>query len=116
MTESRKLIWNVICFVCNSNYSGVQKYNIFDDETFCHCIVEILGSEINREEFEKKLDLECFYCFESKIEWEIFVKDGTTSFGYRKVDVYNQLKLNWEVFCDYVWENTKGESKLKEKI
>ena len=116
MNGNRQLVWNVICFVCNSNYSGVQKYNIFDDETFCHCIVEILRSEINREEFEKKLDLECFYCFESKIEWEIFVKDGTTSFGYRKVDVYNQLKLNWEVFCDYVWENTKGESKLKEKI
>ena len=50
------------------------------------------------------------YWFWSKSEWEIIIDHwcGKKDAKSANVDVYDQVKLNWSRFCEYVWEH-KGE-------
>lgn len=57
---------------------------------------------------EKQLGRLCMYYFWSKCEYEVIVsawppKNGTD----RKIDVYTQLKENWDIFRDLVFKELK---------
>ena len=47
------------------------------------------------------------YYFWSKCEYEIIVTCNPEwdRFKKEKIDVYDQLQLNWNKFVDYIWEN-----------
>lgn len=56
--------------------------------------------------YEQILDRECMYYYWSKCEWEVIVsawppRDGSD----KKIDVYFQLKANWEQFKNIVIED-----------
>lgn len=62
--------------------------------------------DIAFEAYEQILDRECMYYYWSKCEWEVIVsawppRDGSD----RKIDVYSQLKANWELFKNIVIED-----------
>lgn len=100
--------WNV--YVENFNKRIIESYNIFDHYKF--------NSEV-KENYEKcNDDFEIFsemvrhslmYYFWSKCEWEIILSDWPPSkkFNDKKVDVYDQVMLNWDKFIFYVWQNMK---------
>lgn len=59
--------------------------------------------DIAFEAYEQILDRECMYYYWSKCEWEVIVSawpplDGSD----KKIDVYLQLKANWEQFKNIV--------------
>jgi hypothetical protein len=97
--------WNV--FVENFNRGVIEKYNIFQYESFVKEIKNMKKKSSSKEEFEKMLDRELMYRFGSKCEWEIVLSDWPPSerFKKKKIDVYEQIHMNWEVFVDYVWNN-----------
>lgn len=43
------------------------------------------------------------YYFWSKCEWEIIICPWVGKADDIKIDVYDQLMLNWDKFVDYVW-------------
>ena len=47
------------------------------------------------------------YYFWSKCEWEIILSDWPPSdtFCKEKIDVFDQVMLNWDIFVDYIWNN-----------
>lgn len=56
--------------------------------------------------YEQILDRECMYYYWSKCEWEVIVsawppRDGSD----KKIDVYSQLKANWDLFKNIVIED-----------
>ena len=63
--------------------------------------------DIAFEAYEQILDRECMYNYWSKCEWEVIVSawpprnDGSD----KKIDVYSQLKANWEQFKNIVIED-----------
>lgn len=62
--------------------------------------------DIAFEAYEQILDRECMYYYWSKCEWEVIVsawppRDGSD----KKIDVYSQLKANWEQFKKIVIED-----------
>lgn len=62
--------------------------------------------DIAFEAYEQILDRECMYYYWSKCEWEVIVsawppRDGSD----KKIDVYSQLKANWEQFKNIVIED-----------
>lgn len=62
--------------------------------------------DIAFEAYEQVLDRECMYYYWSKCEWEVIVsawppRDGSD----KKIDVYSQLKANWEQFKNIVIED-----------
>ena len=109
------LEWNV--YVENFNGRKIEVHNVFN-----HCgLMEDLAKDMKKVHVredrpeEKKWFLErlrrhLMYYYWSKCEWEIIitswppVKEG---FKDEKVDVYDQLLLNWPAFAEYVWNNRK---------
>lgn len=107
----KQLNWNVVHFDFNTHKFATC--NILSDG-----MVEEIKKRTkkvdNRDDFSKEVDLLCMSRFWSKFEWEIVIKQWT---GYdnpkqMKVDVYDQLKLNWGRFIDYLWDNIKVSKKV----
>lgn len=61
-------------------------------------------NNISFKEFSKELLGSVMYCYWSKVEHEIIL---TPVFGMKtpslKIDVYDQLRMNWKHFSSYVW-------------
>lgn len=101
------LTWNV--YIENINARRIEVYNIFDygNGYLLDELKKMKNESESKEEFLDKMDRELKYRFWSKCEWEIILSDWPPSkkFNEKKVDVYQQIRLNWDVFGDYVWKN-----------
>lgn len=100
--------WNVYWWDPNAKEIRVQ--NVFNlSIKFQHELDELKRkkNEISEEHFSRELNFAAKYCFWSKCEHEIWVSDwmSDTKDGGKKIDVYDQLRLNWDDFADYVWRN-----------
>jgi ATP-dependent exoDNAse (exonuclease V) beta subunit len=57
---------------------------------------------------EKRLDRLCLYYFWAKCEYEVIVSAWPTRDGSeRKIDIYTQLKENWDIFKELVFKELK---------
>lgn len=98
-----KLSWNVVRY--DFNKKDFVSYNVLNSR-----IVEEIKKRTkninNKLDFAEEVRRICQYYFWSKCEWEIVIQEWT---GHnpkeKKVDVYDQLLLNWDRFIDYVWDN-----------
>lgn len=62
--------------------------------------------DIAFEAYEQILNRECMYYYWSKCEWEVIVSAWSPRDGSdKKIDVYSQLKANWELFKNIVIED-----------
>lgn len=102
------LHWYV--YVEDWNAKEIRKYDIFGGGYLEDELIKIrkkIGD--NREEFVEQLRRELMYHYWSKCEWEIILTswppDTTGRFKDNKIDVYDQIQMNWDVFVDYVWTN-----------
>ena len=91
------------------NRKRIIKYNIFDHYNFHKDLKNIIKKINNKDEFSEKVKHSAMYYFWSKCEYEILITTwiGRKDFKDEKVDVYDQLQLNWNAFIDYIWENKK---------
>ena len=78
--------------------------NMWSDEfKKCKSLDELIEYSI-----EMRLDRLCMYYFWSKCEYEVIVsawppRDGSE----RKIDIYTQLKENWDIFKELVFKDLK---------
>lgn len=97
-----KFEWNVYYYDFTAN--EMKPYNVLSG--FEKFVRDAQKYTIDKNEFAAKLKSEMMYHFWSKCEWEIVLtpwigrKDGR---GEKKIDVYDQLRLNWDHFVDYCW-------------
>lgn len=99
------LEWNV--YVGDFNTQRIKTYNIFNHAAFrdyCKCAVRMAKSP---DEFEDMIRHDLMYHFWSKCEWEVIMSGWPPSkrFHDKKIDVYNQVRLNWGAFIDYLWNH-----------
>ena len=99
------LEWNVI--IEDINRKEITTYNVFNHERFTIDIKGILKSKPEKQEFIDSLNSLARYYFWSRCEWEIIITcwPENKNFNDKKFDVYEQLRLNWDKFCDYIWDN-----------
>lgn len=100
----RDMEWYV--FVEDINGRKIAKYNIFDHDSFMKGIRKAYKKYRNdRGAFDKEVKSLMFYYFHSKCEWEVIISSWPPSdrIPEIKVDVYEQVMLNWDVFIEYVW-------------
>lgn len=93
--------WNV--YIYNINRQKMEIYNIFNHFSFYQEVEEILKKDLTREEIHQRIISPLRYYFWSKAEWEIVLrpwigKDDVAE----KIDVYDQVMLNYEAFIDYL--------------
>ena len=114
------LEWNV--YYASWNGNCIKTMNIFEGGSFVEDLKKDAKKLHIREDRpdEKKWFLERLrrniqYYFWSKCEWEIVMTSwpsGKKGFKDEKIDVYDQVMMNWHVFSEYVWQNRK---ELKKK-
>ena len=55
-------------------------------------------------DLDEVLESDARYYFWSKCEYEMIIHSWPEQKNDQKVDVYQQLKLNWPIFLDFFWE------------
>ena len=86
------------------NAQKIIKYNIFNHVTFTKEMNEIKKKTSTKEEFAEKLDHMMRYYFLSKCEYEVIISPWVGRADDVKIDIYDQIHMNWNVFVDYVYE------------
>jgi hypothetical protein len=78
--------------------------NMWSDEfKKCKSLDELIEYSI-----ETRLDRLCMYYFWAKCEYEVIVSAWPPREGSdRKIDIYTQLKENWDIFKDLVFRELK---------
>ena len=103
----RDMTWNV--YVEDFNGKRIEPYNVFMHHGFTEDIKKAYKEHKDDfDAFSEAVKRSLMYYYWSKAEWEIilgpwcgarFSKDMEI-----KVDVYDQIMLNWEPFIKYVWD------------
>ena len=109
MFESSKLEWYV--YIENFNGKTIEPYNIFNHWLFRDSCDKVfkknkgnLGSGFDI--FSKEIKSELQYYFWSKCEYEIILMSiFKNKLGFKdvKIDVYDQVILNWDCFINWLW-------------
>ena len=117
------LKWYVYYHHWNGN--EIKTFNIFNHCGFRDDVEKYLKKYKDKEEFAEKLKGSLMYYFWSKCEWEIVITPwvGNRNTKDIKIDVYDQVMNNWDIFVDYVY-NSKvrrprkkhAEEKIKREL
>lgn len=106
------LTWNVI--YGNFNRGDIETFNIFNHGGFVEdCKKAAKKHKDDKEAFAKEVRSSLMYYYWSKCEWEVIVSHWPPSehhserFRDEKIDVFDQVTMNWDIFIDYLWEHKK---------
>lgn len=133
MSSKKVLEWNVFRYDCNTK--KIVTYNVFNHSSF---LANVKKLRKDKDTFSEQLRREVQYYFWSKSEHEIVIaswpvyisKDEYERItkeltaienrdrGFRvvnvsptvgsKIDIYEQLMLNWDNFVEYTWNTLYG--------
>lgn len=98
-----RLEWYV--FIENPNAKKFEEYNCL--KGWEERIIEEYKKTKNKKEFLKRLDLILMSRYWSRCEYEMILVGWPNDEIKRKIDIYEQIKLNWKHFSEYVWEWVK---------
>lgn len=101
------LKWMV--FVRDMNSDKILEFNIFKHSRFLNDTKKAIKDATTKEELAEKMKRILQYYYWCKCEFEIRIMDLRIDTGKkgRKVDVYEQVRLNYDVFINYLWETAK---------
>ncbi len=103
------LTWNV--YMEDFNARCIKVFNIFNHFAFHEdCRKVARKYKDDREKFVEEIRHSLMYFFWSKCEYEIIISSwppDRKGFENKKVDIYEQVMLNWPLFAEYVWQNRK---------
>ena len=98
-------VWNVYRYNMNSRKTEV--FNIFNHSSFCEMVKKLKKcKDITKAEFAEELRTILMRYYWCKCEWEIAISGlfQVDADHAEKIDIYSQVRLNWNTFVDYVWE------------
>lgn len=104
VSAMREMHWYV--FVEDFNGRKIADYDIFRHWSFAEDVRKAYKKHKNDfDAFSEKVRGLLFYYFCSKCEWEIILSAWPPSdrIPDKKVDVYEQVMMNWDVFIECVW-------------
>ena len=100
------LEWNV--FIGDFNSRRIRTHNVFDHGGVMTDLKKAARKYAkDKALFETEVRSSIMHWYWSKCEWEIVLQHWPPSENFRdeKIDVYDQLKLNWDKFVDYCWDH-----------
>lgn len=106
MKKAKTLEYNV--YYHNPNTRQITYMNIFRHNRFNNDVMKNLKKYDDKNMFAEKLKSDLMYYFWCKCEYEIIISPLSTYDDKNtgaKIDIYNQVMLNWDLFLNYVWSN-----------
>jgi hypothetical protein len=104
------------------NRRQIVRFNVFAHGSFMEDLKKAARKykDTEREQFEEAMRRSLMYYFWSKCEHEVVIdhwppKHDDENWPSRKVDVYEQVWMNWVPFCDYVWARRAVLRRRKKK-
>lgn len=139
----KKLVWNV--YYHDVNGEKIKVVNVFKHSSFNKDVEKLLKEKsthgLTYNEFSKELKHIVQYYFWRKAEYEVVVtswvphidnkeldrliseRANHSCYSYyvnldveNKIDIYEQLMLNWEQFVNYVWKFDEGDTKWEAEL
>lgn len=102
-----ELCWNV--YYADWNAKKISIRNIFDHYSFVKdCAKDLKQFKNDRKFAEQRIKRNLLYYFWSRCEHEILITAWVNPAGEeinRKVDIYEQVCNNWNIFFEYLWEH-----------
>ena len=105
------------CIVKNINAQRIKRYNIFNHIYFLqNCDKAWIDNHNDSQngflKFEKDVKENLLYCFWSKCEWEILIYGFPFNDKFKplKLDIYDQVTMNWDNFINYLWRYYKYDT------
>lgn len=97
------MVWNVYYYNMNSDKIGLL--DIFSHSSFSKEIKDHLKKCKNKEEFAKEVKYSLMYYFWSKCEYEVIIEPlcYVLDANNIKIDVYDQVMANFDIFIDCLW-------------
>ena len=97
-------------YIEDVNAKEIKKYNVFRSYNFlegCKKAFKKYNKPEQIEDLEKEVRSWAMYSFWSKCEYEIILSSWPEreDFNEEKIDVYDQLCLNWNSFFKYTYEH-----------
>ena len=109
MIKPLPVVWNVYYY--NLNKRKIEIHNVFNHWRFIeNSAKHIKKFKEDKEGLKEQIHKELMYYYWSKYEWEIIVTPYTSRPKKEeeiKIDVYEQVMLNWDQFFEYFWEHKK---------
>lgn len=99
--------WNVYYY--NQNNNKFEIFNVFRHSAFTHDINRVLKSGLDLAVAKEEIRKALFYYFWAKCEWEIEISAWIGGDARIKVDVYHQVMMNFDRFCEYVLGGINNE-------
>lgn len=99
-------------YVENFNARTIEKRDLFANGAHIKEIAKMFKKcGEDKDAFVKELRSELMYHYWSRCEWEVIITSWPPwpegKFKDVKIDVFDQLSMNWDVFVDYIWDNRK---------
>lgn len=107
-------------FYHDINKRKIIKWNIFEHSTFRDKVEDMLKENLTKEEFSAQLKKELMYYMWSKSEYELILHPWIGDANDVKIDIYDQVTMNWDSFVDYCWsfklKSLENKAKFEMKI
>ena len=105
-------------FIEDFNGRTIEKFNIFNHHAFREdCKKNAKKYKDDKEKFLEEVRRDLMYYFWSKAEYEIILTSMFESphhrFKSEKIDVYDQVMMNWPAFAEYIWQNRTKIAKIQ---
>ena len=116
MAKKTELEWNV--FIGDVNLRSIRTHNVFDHGGVMGDLKKAARKYAkDKDAFAEVVRRSIMYHYWSKCEWEIVLQHWPPYEGFngKKVDVYDQLALNWDKFVDYCWEHAVALRRREKK-
>ena len=107
--------WNAYYYDYNAD--KIEPFNVFDHGRFYEdCQKNARKNPKDFDAFCDQLRKDVMYYYWSKCEWELVLTPWTSQSEKAaiKIDVHDQIDLNWDIFCEYVWQHA-AELRRREK-
>ena len=100
--------YNVYYHEVNGN--KIKTFNVLSENGVIHNFIKkCRKKDMSKEEFNDVLKRECMYWYWCKCEWEVVIKEWVGKEVEKKIDVFQQLEINWNVFSEICWKLYMGE-------
>ena len=103
MTKCPDPEWYV--YIQDINAKEIGKYNVFHSRNFLEGCRKTFKKYKDIKTIEKEIRSWARYSFWAKCEYEIVISGFVSKGNERKIDVYDQLTMNWSSFFRYVCEH-----------
>lgn len=90
------------------NQKIIKEWNIFNHGTVKNKVIDLLNNkDIDKTEFAEKVKGYLLYHFWGKCEYEVVITPWIGTANDVKIDVYQQISMNYPKFIDYLWSFRK---------